>query len=47
MNAIDLYLLGFLNNFAHRSKVFDASVGFLADQALLRGGLLTSLLWLA
>jgi undecaprenyl-diphosphatase len=47
MNAVDLYLLGFLNKFAHRSSVFDASVSFLADQALLKAGLLTSLLWLA
>jgi undecaprenyl-diphosphatase len=47
MNAIDLYFLKLLNNFAHRSSMFDAAVGFLADQALLKGGLLTSVLWLA
>jgi hypothetical protein len=47
MNAVDLYLLKVLNNFAHRSNIFDASVSFLADQALLKGGLLTAVLWLA
>jgi undecaprenyl-diphosphatase len=47
MNAVDLYVLKFLNNFAHRSNVFDASVSFLTDQALLKGGLLTAVLWLA
>jgi undecaprenyl-diphosphatase len=47
MNEIDLYLLKFLNNFAHRSNVIDASVSFLADQVILKGGLLTAVLWLA
>jgi undecaprenyl-diphosphatase len=47
MNAIDLYFLKLLNNFAHRSSIFDGSISFLSDQALLKGGLLTSVLWLA
>ena len=47
MNPVDLYLLNFFNNFAHRSNVFDAAVSFLADQALLKGGILTAVLWLA
>ena len=47
INAIDLYFLNLLNSFAHRSSIFDASVSFLSDQALLKGGLLTSVLWLA
>lgn len=41
MNAIDLYFLKLLNNFAHRSSIFDGSISFLSDQALLKGGLLT------
>ncbi|WP_196237341.1 phosphatase PAP2 family protein [Bradyrhizobium elkanii] len=43
----DQYLLGLLNNVAHRSSIFDAAVRFVADQAVLKGALLTSLLWLA
>jgi undecaprenyl-diphosphatase len=46
MNSVDLYLLQFLNSFAHRSYLFDAAVSFLADQPLLKGALLTSALWL-
>ena len=47
INAVDLYLLGFLNRFAHRSPIFDQSISFLANQPLLKAGLLTSALWLA
>src|SRR5215468_10432484 len=47
VNNLDLYLLEILNGFAHRSSIFDAAVSFLADQAVLKGALLTSLLWLA
>jgi undecaprenyl-diphosphatase len=44
---VDLLVLKLLNSFAHRSSVFDASVGLLADLPLLKGALLTSVLWLA
>jgi undecaprenyl-diphosphatase len=47
MNGFDSYLLGLFNSFAHRSSTFDAAVVFLADQPLVKAGLLTSLLWLA
>src|SRR5207248_11654030 len=47
INAVDLYLLGFLNRFAHRSPIFDQSISFLANQPLLKAGHLTSALWLA
>ncbi|WP_141937195.1 phosphatase PAP2 family protein [Bradyrhizobium sp. UNPA324] len=43
---LDLVLLRFINSFAHRSSSFDASVSFLADLPLLKGALLTSILWL-
>ena len=47
INAVDLYLLGFLNRFGQRSPIFDQSISFLANQPLLKAGLLTSALWLA
>jgi undecaprenyl-diphosphatase len=47
MNGTDLYLLGLFNGFAHRSSTFDASVVFLADQPMVKSGLLGSLLWVA
>ncbi len=47
MNPVDQYLLELLNGFAHRSLILDAAVSFLADQAVFKGALVTSLLWLA
>jgi undecaprenyl-diphosphatase len=47
VNSVDLYLLGLLNSFAHRSVAFDTAVSFFSDQAVFKGTLLTSLLWLA
>ena len=38
INAVDLYLLGFLNRFAHRSPIFDQSISFLANQPPAQGG---------
>ncbi|WGS00179.1 phosphatase PAP2 family protein [Bradyrhizobium sp. ISRA443] len=43
----DEYLLRLLNQFAHRSAIFDTAVGFVAGQAVFKGALVTSLLWLA
>ena len=43
----DQYLLELLNSLAHRSALFDTAVGFVAGQAVFKGALVTSLLWLA
>ncbi|WP_164937294.1 phosphatase PAP2 family protein [Bradyrhizobium vignae] len=43
---IDLLLLRLVNSVAHRSSSFDAWVSFLADLPLLKGAVLTSVLWL-
>lgn len=47
MNSIDLYFLELFNSIAHRSYVFDRTVGMVADNIVVKGALLTSLLWLA
>ncbi|WP_439365315.1 phosphatase PAP2 family protein [Bradyrhizobium sp. DASA03005] len=47
MNPVDQYLLELFNGFAHRSPIFDSALIFLADQAVFKGALVTSLLWLA
>ncbi|WP_407148790.1 phosphatase PAP2 family protein [Bradyrhizobium sp. ORS 86] len=43
----DQYLLGLLNAFAHRSLIFDTAIGFVESQAVFKGAVVTSLLWLA
>lgn len=47
MNSIDQYLLGVINGLAHHSSLFDGAVSLVADQPMLKGGVLTSALWLA
>ena len=41
----DRIILGFLNQFAQRSNLFDKSVRMFFGNALLEGGFITSLLW--
>jgi undecaprenyl-diphosphatase len=47
VNSVDQHLLWFINGLAHRSSLFDGAVSVVADQPVLKGGLLTSALWLA
>jgi undecaprenyl-diphosphatase len=45
MNTFDTSILVFLNQFAQRSHAFDYLMGIVCDSHLLKGGVLTSLLW--
>ncbi|WP_298428154.1 phosphatase PAP2 family protein [Rhodoblastus sp.] len=47
MSFVDLYLLGVFNKLAHTSYYFDTAVVLVGDSILIKGALLTSLLWLA
>ncbi len=45
MNYFDTSIIAFLNGFANLSQPFDYLVFFVADNALLKGGVLVTLLW--
>jgi undecaprenyl-diphosphatase len=45
MNAFDTSIIHFLNGFSHHSVMFDSFVGFLADNSLLKGGVMMALFW--
>jgi undecaprenyl-diphosphatase len=45
MNAFDVSILSFLNQFAQRSPRFDECVAFLSDSNLLKGGVMVGMLW--
>ena len=47
MNAFDLYIIHFLNSFAHRSWVCDSLVVQLEGNDLLKGGVIMALYWWA
>lgn len=47
MNAFDLHVITYLNQFAHRSWAFDSLVIFFSDNSLLKGGVLVILIWWA
>lgn len=47
MNPFDLWVLRFLNQFSQRFELLDRAVGYLSDNLLLNGGMITALLWWA
>jgi undecaprenyl-diphosphatase len=47
VDSVDHYLLRVINGLAHHSNLFDGAMSLVADQPVLKGGLLTSALWLA
>src|ERR1700756_2262586 len=47
MNPFDLYIIHFLNSFAHRSWVLDSLVGQVEIYEVLKGGVIMALSWSA
>lgn len=47
MSAFDARILSFLNSFAHRWWLLDSTIAMIATNTLIKGGLITSLIWWA
>ncbi len=47
MNSFDAGIISFLNQFAHRSWTFDSFVTIVGFNPLIKGGVITSLMWWA
>jgi undecaprenyl-diphosphatase len=47
MNSFDSSIISFLNQFAHRSAIFDVLVRLLSDNYLLKGGFIVALIYWA
>jgi undecaprenyl-diphosphatase len=47
LNPFDQAVVGFLNQFAHRSRVFDSLVVLVSGNSLLKGGFVMALYWWA
>ena len=47
LRSLDIAVISFLNGFAHRSWAFDALVAMISTNALIKGGLVTALIWWA
>jgi undecaprenyl-diphosphatase len=47
MNGFDLWIVSFLNSFAHRSHAFDVFVAVVLQTDLIKAGVITALLWWA
>jgi undecaprenyl-diphosphatase len=47
LNSLDTSVISFLNSFAHRSFALDAAVVLLATNTLIKGGVITALIWWA
>lgn len=45
MNSFDSSIISFLNEFAHRSVLFDTGVYMLSENYLLKGGVIVALIW--
>jgi undecaprenyl-diphosphatase len=45
MNIFDSSIINFLNGFFARSKIFDSAINIIADNDLVKGGAVVSILW--
>ena len=45
MNVLDADILGFLNQFAHHSRIFDGAVAAIARHAIFKGWIMVALFW--
>lgn len=47
MNGFDAGIISFINGYAHHSRTFDAIISLLGENSLLKGGVITGLIWWA
>jgi undecaprenyl-diphosphatase len=47
LNSLDTSVISFVNSFAHRWFVLDAAVALIATNTLIKGGVITALIWWA